>query len=339
MMKGVLFMDRRLKTPTILEANFFYLIVAFLLIFWGGIVQQWDLYKGLIITEYIIILLPTVFFIIIRSLITRGNGLKKVLRLNPISLKQAILIPLITLLSYPIGVFLNYIGILIISNLGRIKESPLQAPESGTEFLIGLFVIAISAGICEEVMFRGLMMKAYERLGKKKAIIITAILFGVFHFNPQNLLGPIFLGLLFGILLIKTNSIFATMIAHATNNAIALTLQFGLNKLDIIETEQSMEALEQLSNMPIYTQLISYAFAIFFWGSIVIGCGFAVYFLIKALPKPVVSEEQVRINEPHEGLLLNQIQSNNIWLKLLTVLPLIIASILYIWLGYMYIIF
>lgn len=328
-------MDRRLKNPTILEANFFYLLIVALFIFLGSMAQQWDLLKGLVITEYLIILLPTVLFIVIRNLIVKGNSLKKVLRLNRISFKQAIMVSLITVLSYPFAVLLNTIAALIISRFGELKPSPVPIPQTGSELLIGLFVIAISAGICEEVMFRGLMLNAYERLGKKKAIIFSAILFGVFHFNPQNLLGPIFLGIIFGIILLKTNSIFSAMLAHATNNAIALLLGMAITKLQNLSGSQSMEELGELNNLPMSTQIISFVIAIVFWGGFFIGCAFGVYYLIKALPKGNISEEGLEANEPVDGEASNLSVGSSKLIKVLSATPIVIVGIAYVWFGYL----
>lgn len=100
----------------------------------------------------------------------------------------------------------------------------------GGKYLLSLFVIGLSPGICEEIMFRGTMMRAYESMGKNKAIIYTSILFGIFHLNLQNLIGPIFLGLVLSILVYKTNSIYASILGHGISNSIAMTLGYWANK-------------------------------------------------------------------------------------------------------------
>jgi hypothetical protein len=105
---------------------------------------------------------------------------------------------------------------------------------------LGVFIIAIAPGICEEVMFRGTISRAYDSLGYKRSIIITAVLFGIFHFNAMNLVGPIFLGIILGILVHKTNSIYASMLGHTLNNGIALTIGFLVTKF--------VPALEEVAN-------------------------------------------------------------------------------------------
>ncbi|WP_052045334.1 type II CAAX endopeptidase family protein [Caloranaerobacter azorensis] len=258
---------------TILETNIFYLLVGIILITIGSLAQRWDIYKGLIITEYAIVLLPVLIYLKIKR-----QSFKKVLRLNKLSLKQILLIPIIVILSYPIGAFLNSIVMIFLSLFGEVKPMPIPVPDNGMELLRSLFVIALSAGICEEVMFRGLVMKGYEKLGKRKAIIFSAVLFGFFHFNVQNLLGPVFLGILFGYIVYKTNSIFASMLAHFTNNAFALFLAFIVNRFN---TGSNIP-----NNVPLnmsYTRLLIYG-AIFL-GAISLVTGIIAVMLLKKLPK------------------------------------------------------
>lgn len=302
-------MDRKLDRPSILEANYFYLVIGIVLLFLGSIVQQREVYSGLIITEYLIILMPTILYLKIR-----GYSLKRVLRLNKLSPLQILLIPIIVLLLYPTGAFLNSIMMIILSLFGEIKALPIPIPETGVEFLINFLVVAVSAGICEEVMFRGMIMKAYEGLNIKKSIAISAVLFGFFHFNIQNLLGPIFLGVLFGYLVYKTNSLFASMLAHLTNNTIAIVLSFLIGKLG----EQTEPASEITSNMS-YTFIM--AIGALSIGFIAIFTGTLAFLLLKILPK---SEDSVFYTAN-----LREIQLNKERVGVITILPLIIVGIIF----------
>ncbi|WP_130807436.1 type II CAAX endopeptidase family protein [Senegalia massiliensis] len=219
----------KINRPKILETNIFYLIIAVLLLTIGGMAQSYDLFSGLIITEYILILLPVIIYLKIKN-----YNIKEVLRLNKIKVKDGLLIILITILIYPLGAFFNSIMLILISLFSELKPNPIPTPTSSSFYLLGLFIIAVTPGICEEVMFRGFMMKSYEGKGYKKAIFISALLFGVFHFNIQNLLGPMFLGVVFGFIVYKTNSLVSGIIAHTTNNAVAWSLTYLLGNIDAV---------------------------------------------------------------------------------------------------------
>lgn len=213
--------EKKLK---VLDANILYLIGAIL--FWtvGAYVQRKSLLSGLIITQYIIILLPPIIYIMIKKL-----NIKETLRVNKISIKHGFLVGLITILTYPLAVFANALLMTILSFMGNLNIPSLPTATNSNEYILLMFIISISAGICEEVFFRGFVLSAYEGMGKRNAIVLSAILFGFFHFNLYNLMGPIVLGLVFGYLVLETNSIFAGMIGHIVNNGFAVTLGYLLN--------------------------------------------------------------------------------------------------------------
>ncbi len=212
------------KKLRVVDANILYLIGA--LLFWtvGAYAQEKNLMWGLIITQYVIILMPPIIYIKVKKLSIRES-----LKLNKISFKHCIIVALITILTYPIAVFGNALLMTIMSLMGNLNIPALPTATNSGEYMILMLVISLSAGICEEVFFRGFVLSGYERLGKKKAVVISAILFGIFHFNLYNLAGPIVLGLIFGYLVIETNSIYAGMIGHIVNNGFAVTLGFLVN--------------------------------------------------------------------------------------------------------------
>jgi hypothetical protein len=91
--------------------------------------------------------------------------------------------------------------------------------------------MAITPGICEELFFRGMVMNAFEgRFGYRFAALLSALLFGIFHFNLANFLGPILLGVLFAWLVQVTGSIFAGMVGHAVNNGFAVILSYLITR-------------------------------------------------------------------------------------------------------------
>ena len=207
------------KRPSILEGNYMYLLVTLLFITIGAFFQNREIYSGIFITEYILIALPVVILTIIRK-----YKFKEIFKLNKIKFKEVILTIFIVIASYPIALFLNYTMIIIISIFGEPIQPPLPVPQDNMEFIKAFFLFAITPGICEEFMFRGFIQSAYERIGAKKAVVITGLLFAMLHLNIQGFLGFTFLGILFGYMVYKTNSIYTGIIAHITNNGIALIL-------------------------------------------------------------------------------------------------------------------
>ncbi len=240
------------KKPGIFEANLLFMILGFALLFLGYLVQSREIYSGLLITEYLIILLPNILYLLIRR-----YSLKDTLKLNSISIKQVLFSVIIMIFAYPVAVFINALVLALISTFSSALPTTVPIPTTAEEFIKGLLVIALAPGICEEVMFRGTLMSAYDRFGYLKSTIITSLLFGVFHFNIMNLAGPVFLGLVLGTLRHKTNSIFSSMIGHTINNGIALTIgYFAARYSGDIQTIAS-EDFNMGSNMELFISLIS----------------------------------------------------------------------------------
>lgn len=275
----------RLKSPSLLEANLIYLFLGMLLLSVGQIVQSREVYSGLLITEFIIILLPNLIY-----LKFKGYSLKKVLRLNKISLEQAIYSVFIMIFAYPVAVAINAIMLLLLSKFTSALPSGIPLPNNLKEYGVGLFIMAIAPGICEEVMFRGTMLDSYEKLGYKKSILITAFLFGIFHFNIFNFVGPTFLGIILGVLVYKTNSIFSSIIGHTINNSIALTIGYFVTKYS--------KQIDQMANQPITidqsAQLFASALIL-----LIIGAGslFMLLFLLKKIPHNKPSTDSVQVEE------------------------------------------
>jgi len=115
-------------------------------------------------------------------------------------------------------------------------DSPLQ-------FIVGLIVIAVIAGIGEELVFRGLLQPALHRATKNihVAIWVSAILFSALHMQFFGFVPRVLLGALFGYLFYWSGNLAIPMFAHFVNNAfsvIALYLvQKGVTDIDVESTE------------------------------------------------------------------------------------------------------
>lgn len=88
--------------------------------------------------------------------------------------------------------------------------------------ITSLLQICIIAPIIEEVLMRGFVLgglkKTYGVIG---ALLISALLFAMLHFNMVQTLSAFVCGMILGLLYIKTNSIFCCIIAHCGYNLIS----------------------------------------------------------------------------------------------------------------------
>lgn len=108
--------------------------------------------------------------------------------------------------------------------------------ENTGEFLVGILVIGIMAGIGEEYLFRGILQpKLHGYTGNAHAgIWITAFIFSAIHFQFYGFLPRLMLGALFGYLYLYSGSLVYPIVAHILNNTFTVVAVY-LNKLGIME--------------------------------------------------------------------------------------------------------
>ncbi len=227
-------MENRIKLITL---NIYYLLGAIIFLTLGNYLQSLNFEVGLIITEYVLVLGYSL-------LIIKMNKAKfsDYVHFNDVSRMTLLKTVLIVLLSLPIVMLLNLITLYILELLGKSVYYNIPIAKDFASVIFQFFIISISAGICEEVFFRGIVLNTYtDYFSYKKAIIISAFMFGIFHFNLQNILGPIYLGIVFGYLTIKTQSIVPAILGHMTNNGVAYVISY-MGSFITTETEGIINA-------------------------------------------------------------------------------------------------
>ncbi len=110
-----------------------------------------------------------------------------------------------------------------------VPLSPWQGTRSSAEQLTQepLWWLLLSFGllpaIAEESLFRGVVVRAFERpLGASLAVLIGALAFALFHFSMVLALPMLVVGLVAGALVVTTQSTAAAILFHLSNNSIAL---------------------------------------------------------------------------------------------------------------------
>ncbi|RQD67936.1 MAG: CPBP family intramembrane metalloprotease [Tindallia sp. MSAO_Bac2] len=235
----------------VIDVNILFLAGSILFFTLGFYAQTREIFTGLLITQLAVVLLPAVVIMEVKKM-----DIKATLQLHPLSFKQIILTVLITLFMYPSAVFANLIIMNILSQFGQVNIPQIPAATSFFEYIRLVAIVALVAGVCEEVLFRGVILKGYERLGNFKAVLITSVLFGIFHYNIYNLLGPIVLGLVFGSLVVVTKSLWAGIIGHVVNNFLAISIGYFFFLMEDYIPSDEMEIAEVTIQESLFASLI-----------------------------------------------------------------------------------
>jgi membrane protease YdiL (CAAX protease family) len=114
------------------------------------------------------------------------------------------------------------------------------------EFLMGLLVIGILAGIGEEVLFRGVLQPKLQFYtgNPHVGIWLTAFIFSAIHLQFYGFLPRMFLGAVFGYLYHYSGSLTYPIVAHILNNSFTVVMIY-LNSLGKVEF--NIEETDQVS--------------------------------------------------------------------------------------------
>ena len=90
--------------------------------------------------------------------------------------------------------------------------------------LFNIFMIAVIPAVGEELLFRGVIQKIFTNMTRNYhlGIWISAFLFSALHMQFFGFLPRMFLGAVFGYLLVYSGSIWLPILAHFLNNAVGV---------------------------------------------------------------------------------------------------------------------
>jgi sodium transport system permease protein len=99
------------------------------------------------------------------------------------------------------------------------------APSGVLDALVSLTVIALLPALCEELVMRGVLLPSLARwTGPGLAVHLTAATFALIHLDPIRLLFTFVLGVLLGLLRLRTRSLWPSVVVHSTLNALTFAI-------------------------------------------------------------------------------------------------------------------
>ncbi|NLY10354.1 MAG: CPBP family intramembrane metalloprotease [Firmicutes bacterium] len=118
--------------------------------------------------------------------------------------------------------------IILLSEFDNVFQSLFPPPEWLTSVFSQnnywfAFTVIIAAPVIEEVFFRGILLRGFvANYSPRSALILSALFFAVFHFNPWQFFPAFFAGLALGWWVLHTKSIVPAIVAHIFFNCISL---------------------------------------------------------------------------------------------------------------------
>jgi membrane protease YdiL (CAAX protease family) len=207
----------RRSSLTIAHANGV-LLASIVAILGGGLAMAaWSTYRVLALRELVFILLPACLVTLLLKQPSQEKA--RLLRLRWPGGRIAALSVLIGAGGWLVD---SWLGVVLTEGLGYVAPLPPDFfPTTPGKGLALLVVLAFLAPICEETLFRGVIQRGYEELSPRAAILAGGALFALFHQSLPQGLALLPLAFVLGYLVWRSDSLFAGIIAHATNNALA----------------------------------------------------------------------------------------------------------------------
>jgi membrane protease YdiL (CAAX protease family) len=118
-----------------------------------------------------------------------------------------------------VGAMLNLITTVIFGY--TTPAPPTLFPRNIPEAFLLLVSTVIAAPLCEEIMFRGYVQRAYERRNPWTGIVVSGVIFTLYHLRFQGAMALVPVALVLGFVSWRSNSLFPAILLHAAYNSIA----------------------------------------------------------------------------------------------------------------------
>ncbi|MBQ3502631.1 MAG: CPBP family intramembrane metalloprotease [Clostridia bacterium] len=129
---------------------------------------------------------------------------------------------------------------LFVDKLGFKSATLSYELDSPGNYIISLVSLALIPAICEELIFRGIIVNGLKSKGSSFAIILSSAMFAIFHFSPAQLIYPFCFGLILSIIYLRTHNIIFPIILHFINNALSLSIQYFSNSSGVFTHSASI---------------------------------------------------------------------------------------------------
>lgn len=209
------------KLPVPFDSGLLYSVVALYYVY----VSKY--FIRLNITMEFKLILSQVLFLVMPPLILafiRGYDIKETFRLKAPRPLEAVMMLVMSPVMVVAGFCAGFVALLAIKGVfGSVYLEGALTDLMTRNLSISLLLVAVLPAVCEELLFRGMIQRGLEGLGAAWSVLLSGLLFGLFHFDFQRLAAQTIIGLLSAYAVYRTGSIFNGMILHFMHNCL-LTL-------------------------------------------------------------------------------------------------------------------
>ncbi len=141
------------------------------------------------------------------------------------SIKKMFLYILIGILGFFMLVpIVNCFNALLLHWGVKLSEFPYEL--NVASYFMSIISLVIIPAVIEELLMRGTILKGMKGYGQAFTIIMTAIMFAMFHMSIEQMLFPILMGLLLSVIMYHEDNIIYSIIVHAVSNFLSVTMTY-----------------------------------------------------------------------------------------------------------------
>jgi membrane protease YdiL (CAAX protease family) len=208
-----------IRVPSPAAAVLFVAGVAVLFVSGGLGLSAWLGEPGMVAAEWLLLLLPAVLFV-------RAGGYDPAATflLRPPSgralLAGALLAGGAITVAWLIGWAQSFV-LPVPPEMEEALRTLLTARTPGRLAWL-LLAVALTPALCEEAVFRGVLLSATSRLPAWRAVLLNGVVFGAFHLSlesPVRFLPTAWVGIVIAWAVLRTGSVWTGVLMHLLNNA------------------------------------------------------------------------------------------------------------------------
>ncbi|MGG0790575.1 type II CAAX endopeptidase family protein [Peribacillus simplex] len=184
------------------------------------------------------------------------------IRLKKVHIKYILLGILMGIIVHMITMFFGRIQYYLLTGEWLTAEkivNTLMESSKNISFY-SIIMIGFSVAISEEILFRGILLKQYQRMNIKSAIILSALIFSIYHMTVGNLVFAFVIGISFALLTIYTGSIVPAIFFHFLVNEIMRIIMHFPEKVTETYFKVMVSPITAITGLIFFLSILTFLF-------------------------------------------------------------------------------
>ena len=177
----------------------------------------------------------------------RRPGLGEAMRLDAPPALPMLTVALLALMSVYVASALSALWGAGLDALGLKSPGSLPPPQNERELIASILLSAALPAVAEEMLFRGVVLSAWESRGTFFAIGVSSALFALLHANLYGLPAFLLVGAVAGFAAWALRSVYAAIAYHTIYNAACLAIPYLLGQRGEMDAGAALSGSMMLS--------------------------------------------------------------------------------------------